>query len=166
MTCWEERKIKKREMQCIIGELSFAAAVVPARPFIRWLIDSLANTRKQHHYITINLEMRKDLQTWLQFLENYKGITNFRMLNMDTHSIQMSSDASRKGFGAVFGKEWIQEEYPQDWMEMGITVLEFYPMLVLMAVFGSRLQNANIIWLCDNQAVTTIVNKQTSKTRT
>jgi hypothetical protein len=34
----------------------------------------------------------------------------------------MGSDASRKGFGAVFGEEGVKEEYPNDWMEMGITV--------------------------------------------
>ena len=75
----------------------------------------------------------------------------------------MASDASKQGFGACFGKSWIQGKYPPPWQKHHITVLELYPIYALTVTFGCKIQNSNILFRSDNKAVTDILNKQSSK---
>ena len=68
-----KRTITKRTLQSIIGKLSFASAVIPARPFLRPLINLLPQVKEQHHYITLNREVKLDLAIWYTFLKQYNG---------------------------------------------------------------------------------------------
>ena len=161
----DRKRATKHELQSLVGKLSFAVSVVPGRPFLRRLIDVMTTVKKQCHFVNIGPELKKDLRTWLTFLSRYNGVTYFRMLSVSTDEIRMCSDASFMGFGATFGKKWLQARYPENWQSMGITVLEFFPILVLVSMFSDRLANTNVLWLCDNEAVTVIINKQTSKNK-
>jgi hypothetical protein len=161
LTC---NKLRKKDLQSLIGKLSFAASVVPARSFLRRLIDLLSSASKPYFYIRINHSVKQDLQTWLQFLQNYNGVTFFRSLSIsDSKAINMVSDASKQGFGTCYGSRWIQARYPTSWHHLHITVLELYPIFVLVSMFGQLLQNHNILFHCDNSAVNAIINSQTSK---
>jgi hypothetical protein len=77
----------------------------------------------------------------------------------------MIADASNLGFGACYNCMWLQERFPPEWEGIHITVKEFYPILVLISMFGSSLRNCNVVFKCDNQAVCFIINKQTSKNK-
>jgi hypothetical protein len=70
------------------------------------------------------------------------------------------------GFGACYGPRWLQAKYTPQWQELHITILEFYPIFVLVSIFGHLMKNSNILFHCDNSAVTAIINKQSSKDRT
>ena len=150
-------------LQSIIGKLSFAASVVPGRPFIRRLINLLPkslNTR----FIYLNKAAKRDLEMWLSFLDNYNGITFFRSLNIIQGSAyNLYSDASKKGFGATSGPQWIQAAYPAEWGELHISILEFYPILVLIHMFGKYYANSVVIFHCDNEGVCFILNNCTTK---
>ena len=161
------KKMKKSDLESLIGKLNFAASVVPARPFLRRLINLLKTIDKPHYFIRLNKGTQRDLYTWLSFLENYNGITYFRALKMcDSTAINMVSDASKKGFGACYGKKWLQARYPESWHHHHITILELYPIFVLINIFGHLMKNSNILFHCDNEAVTAIINKQSSKDNT
>ena len=110
--------------------------------------------------------MRADLQTWLIFLLHYNGVSFFRLpeLIKSTH-INMFSDASKLGFGATYGTQWIQGQWPKGWTKFQITVLEFFPVFVLVSMFAHLVKNANILYYCDNIAVVEIINKQTSRNK-
>lgn len=111
-----QRKITRKELESLIGKLSFAAMVVPARAFLRRLIDRLSLAKKPYHYIHITDEMLADLAIWREFLKCNNGITYFRALEIsDSREIHMASDASKLGFGACYGKNWIQCTYPSTW---------------------------------------------------
>jgi hypothetical protein len=166
-TFQQHKRVRRKELESIIGKLSFATIVVPARPFLRRLIDLLSIVSKPYHYIRLNGEVRADLQTWLHFLETYNGITYFRSIDaFPSDSIHMGSDASKLGFGAVYGKRWVQAPYPPSWQLLHITVLELYPIFVLLHLFGHLLKDSSILFHCDNTAVVAIINKQTSKDKT
>ena len=141
-----------------------AAAVIPARAFIRRLISKIHTVKKPYHMITLTAETISDLRTWLHFMSHYDSITFFRALRL-THSdsINMASDASKQGYGARFGARWIQGKYPPDWQKHHITVLELYPVFLLIKTFGPLIKNSNILFKNDNMAVTDIVNKNSSK---
>ena len=160
-------KIRRKELESLVGKLNFAASVVPARPFLRRLIDLIHTVDKPYHYIRITQCVKQDLLTWLDFLMHYNGITYFRSLNKaDPETMHMVSDASKLGFGACFGSKWLQAEYPASWQEHHITILELYPIFVLINIFGGLMKNSTILFHCDNSAVTAIINKQSSKDRT
>ena len=161
------KKVRRKTLESIIGKLSFAASVVPARPFLRRMIDLLSLVSKPFHSIRLTREITEDIHIWLQFLDRYNGITYFRALKItQSNVIHMASDASKLGFGAVFGKRWIQAAYPLNWQAYHITVLELYPIYVMMTIFGQLMKNSNILFHCDNSAVVAIINKQSSKDKT
>ena len=160
-------KITRKDLESLIGKLNFAASVVPARPFLRRLIDLLGTVAKPYYYIRITKGVREDLVTWLTFLAEYNGVTYFRALQVaDSQVIHMVSDASKLGFGACYGSKWVQATYPPSWHRHHITILELYPLYVLLNIFGHLMRNSNVLFHCDNSAVTAILNKQSSKDAT
>ena len=75
----------------------------------------------------------------------------------------MQSDASKLAFGATFKNHWLQCAYPPDWQLLDITVLELYPIYVLLSMFGEDLNDRTVLFHCDNMAVCYIIIKLTSK---
>ena len=75
----------------------------------------------------------------------------------------MCSDASKLGFGATFNRMWIQGKFPVSWKGKDITVLELFPIYVMLNMFGSVITNNTVLFLCDNIAIVNIINKQSSK---
>ena len=76
--------------------------------------------------------MLKDLYAWIEFMTHYNGVTFFRaMVVLPDFHLNM-------GYGATYGSYWIQERYPRFWRtifedkEIGITVLELFPILPLL----------------------------------
>ena len=62
------RKATKRDLQSIIGKLSFACKVVPAgRILLRRLIDLTTSVRLSHHHVYITSETRKDFRWRYRF---------------------------------------------------------------------------------------------------
>ena len=157
-------KITKHDLESLLRKANFAASAVPARPFLRRLIDLLHTVNKPYHFIRLTSETKHDINTWLTFLQQHNGITYFRALDiLSSSALHMVSDASKLGFGACFGEYWIQASFPPSWQIFNITVLELYPIFVLLNMFGHHLKNSNILFHCDNSAVTMIINKQSSK---
>ena len=67
-------------------------------------------------------------------------------------------------------------QWPQNWIDLGIlkdiTFLEFVPIVLSMAIWGSRLQNKKVKFqnkkvkfYIDNRALVDIINTQTSKSK-
>ena len=166
----QKHRISRKELESLVGKLSFAASVVPARParpFLRRTTDLTYSVSKPFYNVRITNEVRKDLELWKTLLSQYNGITYFRyqqLINSDT--IRLSSDACKSGFGACYGSKWIQGTYPNSWQQLHITILELFPIYLLMKIFGHLMSNSNILFLCDNKAVTDIVNKHSSKDKT
>ena len=119
-----------------------------------------------YHYIKLSKWVKDDLTTWLHFLNRYNGITFFRYSrDIPAHEINMVSDASKLGFGAAYGRHWVQCRWPKQWTDLHITVLELYPIFVIVSMFCNKLRNSNILLHCDNSAVVTIINKQSSRNK-
>ena len=161
-----DEKITRQDLESLIGKLNFASSVVPARPFLRRLYNLLTPSQKPYYHIKLSLSIKQDLQTWLTFLQHYNGVTYFRALDVITNdSIPMVADACHKGFGAYYGTKWIQCPYPKNWTKFHISVMELYPIYVLVAMFGSQLTNSNILFKTDNTPVRDVINSQTSKNK-
>lgn len=148
-----------------MGHLNFACrAVIPGRAFLRRLIDLTAKVTKPHHHITLTSEARKDMATWLLFLESFNG-RPFLLPNKWCSSLELrlESDASGLGFAAILGSHWLQGRWPPSWHDHHITIKELLPIVLAIRVWGQLLQNHRILFLCDNMAVVYIINSQTSR---
>ncbi|XP_071099206.1 uncharacterized protein [Haliotis cracherodii] len=83
----------------------------------------------------------------------------------DTH---LFTDASgNHGFGAFFVGRWANGRWPNEWVQNGwtkdITMLELFPIVLAVRLWGRHLRNKRVLFVCDNQAVVAIINKQTAK---
>ena len=78
-----------------------------------------------------------------------------------------SDSAGSIGFGIYFAGKWSYATWPETWQESGltgdITVLELFPILVSLYLWGNELRNKKILFHCDDAAVVFAVNTMTSK---
>ena len=161
------KKITLQSLRTLIGRLQFATSIVtPGRPFLRRLIDLTIGKSNPYHKIDLSKEVKADLITWSNFLHQYNGkhFIQYRSF-ASSPDLNLCSDASHWGLGGTFGSQWIQCRFPVEWKSQHITVLELYPVYVLISMFAPSLSNSHVQYLCDNKAVTEILNKLTSKNK-
>ena len=114
--------------------------------------------------ISLNDDALEDLLMWNKFLICFNGktlISERKILSSVQN--QIFTDASGSGFGGTYKNFWIEGIWPQNWRKLNIAVLELYPIYILVEKYSTDLANSLTIFHCDNEAVTTIINKQTSK---
>lgn len=160
------KKITLRELQSLIGLLNFACSVVsPGRAFLRRLIDLSCKVSNPRHYIRLTCEARADMQCWLQFISHFNGKSVFLNDNWSSsdHLTLYTDAASTQGFAAILGASWFATEWPDQFRHLHITVLELFPIVLAMEIWGSQFQNHKILFLTDNEAVVAIINKTSSK---
>ena len=161
-----KKKATLRELQSLIGLLNFACSVVvPGRSFLRRLIDLTIGLKKPSHFVRVSKEVKADLFTWQQFFKDYNGKSFF--LNEqweDSESLQLFTDAAgAHGFGAVFGAHWCYGEWPKTWIGLNIAILEFYPIVLSLILWGGHIRNKRITFFTDNEALVHVINKSTCK---
>ena len=162
----KKRSVTLRELQSLIGLLNFCCSVVvPGRAFLRRLIDLTTGLTRPHHHIRLNKEAKQDIRMWLQFLDHFNGRAFFLSDRWETSStLELYTDAAAsKGYGAIFGKHWFGGPFPSAWHCFNITVLEFFPIVLAVHIWGSSMANRCVMFFTDNAALVDIINKQTSK---
>ncbi|XP_060583687.1 uncharacterized protein LOC132739884 isoform X1 [Ruditapes philippinarum] len=170
--CLSNKKTTLKKMQSLIGSLNFCCrAVIVGRPFIRRLINSICGLNKPHHHIRVKEDICLDLTMWLHFLKQFNGVSVFHdrfwVSNEDVQLFSDSAGGKNLGFGVYFQGHWCHAKWPEVWHELGITeditVLELFPILAALYIWGYELKNKKIRFNCDNFAVVHILNKLTSK---
>ncbi len=159
------KKVTLRELQSLIGLLSFCCKVVlPGRAFLRRLIDLTCGVTKPGHHIRISAEARKDLTAWSGFLQTCNGRVLFlsRSWTSSEH-IKLYTDASGLGFAAILGDQWFQGGWPVTWRDVNIAAKELLPIVIAVRLWSGSLCNKKLLMLCDNIAVVYVINTQTSK---
>ena len=162
----DKKAVRLRELQSLLGLLNFCCSVVlPGRAFLRRLYDLTIGVSKPFHFIRLSKETKEDLRTWQDFLENFNGKSFFhdqRILSSDR--LRLFTDAAgATGYGAILGRSYFYGEWPEAWKSFNITVLEFYPIVAALAVWGAALAGKNLELMTDNAAIVSVINKQTSK---
>ena len=117
-----------RELKSVIEKLQFSTMVIPAgRAFLRRLHNLTIGIKKPHFYLRLTKQVQHDLQMWSTFLRQHNGITILRPPSV-VHSTQINlcADSSKTGFGATYGRAWIQGTWPERWKSLHITFLELY----------------------------------------
>ena len=160
------KHIRLRRLQSINGLLNFACRVIASgRAFLRRLIDLTQQGNSPHHFIKLTRETKEDLRTWLAFLKLHNGVTIFpEAAWTEDHVLKLYTDpASQHGFGEVLGQSWFLGEWPDSWKTQNIALLELYPIVVAMHIWGHVLTSKRVLLHTDNQALVPIINKRTCK---
>ena len=160
------KKATLKELQSLLGFLNFACSVIlPGRPFLRRLIDLTVGVPKPQHHIRLTKGAKQDLAVWAKFLNNYNGKSFFISDRfMDGDYLSLYTDAAGTiGYGALFGRHWFHGLWPKSWLQYNITILEFFPIVAAVHVWGHEWTNKSICFFTDNEALVHIINNQTSK---
>ena len=118
-----------------------------------------------HFFIRLNRNVKGNLRIWQTFLSSFNG----RSLFLDdtwsnNHKLNLYTDASGAiGFGALFGREWCYGKWLENWLKYSIAVLEFYPIVLSLCLWGHRMRNQCVLFFTDNESLVSVINKQTSK---
>lgn len=133
--------------------------------FLRRLIDLTVGVTRPHHHIRLTRQAKLDLRVWQEFLRNFNGRAFFLNEKFRTgECLDLYTDASGSvGYGAVYGKEWFWGEWPQSWFSRNIAVLELFPIMAAVEVWGEAWANQSIRFFTDNEALVSVINKQTSR---
>ena len=159
-----KKACKKRDLLSLIGKLSFVSKVIkPGRLFLRKLINLSTTVKELHHFVKISEEVRDDLRWWLAALHENKGVC-FIMEPFETSlTLQLFTDASGVGFGAVFGNRWFSQKWPSEFLRLlekndaiNINARELFAVCVLVEVWGPLLLKKQVKLFCDNETTCNI----------
>jgi hypothetical protein len=162
---WRSRKCcTKKELQSLVGHLSYAESVIrPGRFFLRNLFSLLSKLSNPNHWARLNLETRADLAWWQVLLDKWNGISFFPPAAPTVH---VYSDASGSfGCGAINPETdaWFQLPWTPAWSDTGIAVKELIPIVLAALLWGRQWSGKHVCFHCDNEAVVTIIGKRHAK---
>ena len=165
LTSWSTRhSCTKRELLSLIGKLSFAAKVVkPGRMFLRRLIHLSTSVNRLHYHIHFNKQARLDIIWWHHFISSWNGISIIQDQYVDAEQINLFTDASNLGFGAVFGNFWFSKAWPPEFKSHHINVKELFAIVAAIFTWGHRLHNKQIILYTDNLSICAVWKSTSSK---
>ena len=166
-----KRSCTKRELLQLLGHKNFASRVILAgRAFVSYLLALASSVSELHYYVHLNSECKQDLFMWVEFLSNWNGISLFyESVFTSSYDIQLHTDAaSTAGFSVVYKTHWICEKWPEKMPSIpnnlaSMAFMELYPIVVAAYIFGREWQKKKIMFVCDNQAVNSILKKGRSR---
>ena len=80
--------------------------------FSRHIYNLMGTVKERHYKIRMNAGVREDISWWLQFARHFNG--KARILKKFSPVIATYSDASKWGFGAMHGCDWLAGTFVQD----------------------------------------------------
>ena len=153
----------RREVESLIGKLQFMAKCIRAgRIFISRLINWIKGMERDRKY-SIPQEARKDIVWWGRCAESHNGVSIMWMMKEPNVDSLIASDASKKGYGATFGTQYLRGRFPREYMDKNIALLELLAVVVAIKAWGPSLVG-RYFWIhVDNQAVATVLNTGASR---
>ena len=159
---WSSKtKATKRELQSLLGKLSFVSKCVQnSRIFLMRIIDLLKRLKRNHHRVSLNKDFRKDISWWINFIAVYNGVSIICDVPWSAPDCVFATDACLTGCGGVCGRSVFHAPFP-DWVLQQFTAihqLEFLAFLVAVRLWGALWAGLRVQVYCDNAAVVTVIN--------
>lgn len=67
------------------------------------------------------------------------------------------------GYAGVHKDRWFYGAFLQEWQNLNIMTLEFYQIILALHLWGPLWKNHSILFFTNNEAVESVINKQTSR---
>lgn len=163
------KKTTLKELQSLLGLLVFTARVIPmGRVFTKRLYKATCGKKSPYAHIRITKSMREDLNLWSQFLKKFNGHCIWQDDFVSSSSYNLFTDAAGSiGYGAFFMGHWSAAKWPDLWFQRGFTknivLLELFPVLVAIHIWGDYFKNKRILLHSDNRGVVYAINCQSAK---
>ena len=154
------KKAQLKEVQSLIGMLNFACTVVlPGRAFLQRLIDLTKGINAPLYRIRRTRSVKADLGLCKFFLDDFNG-WSFILSDdwLPSNVLNLYTDAAGGlGFGAIFGNFWCYGPWSDEWKKLNIVVLEFFPIVLSVILWGHMMRNHRILFYTDNAALVEII---------
>ena len=119
----------------------FAAKIARSgHMFLCRLIDLSTSVTKLHHHITLNLEARKDIRWWSDFLPTWNGISIIPEKDWSYQAdLEIFTDAvSTSGYGAYYHGKWFHGPWPTELPDDSIQWKELFPIYAACRLWGPQ----------------------------
>ncbi|XP_070571747.1 uncharacterized protein [Ptychodera flava] len=161
-----KRRATRKEIQSLIGKLSFAAKCVkPGRALLNRMLDLLRSLKRSSHHAYLNREFHADVLWWARFMRVYNGVTMINQAHWSRPDDIFSSDACLTGCGGCTSAHYFHAEFPSSILnlDLHINALELLAVTVATKLWGNEWGGKRIQVYCDNEATVTVIN--TGRTR-
>ena len=149
-----------RDMQQLLGKLNFLCSTVRAgRVFVSRIINLMKECGDRP--VDLTEEFKKDLKWWLQFMNEFDGVTMVTDCRWAAPDTLISSDATNTTCGGWSDSEYWHAGFPADLLSnssIHINELEALALIVSVKVWREKVRNHNVLMFCDNKVTVDIVN--------
>lgn len=163
------KKTTLRDLQSLLGMLVFTSRVIPmGRVFTKRLYKATCGVKSPSAHIRVTVQMREDLRMWSHFIDGFNGRCVWQDEFTSIQSLNFFTDAAgSSGYGAFFNGRWSAERWPDLWIQRGyhknVTLLELFPVLVSLVIWGEEFRGKRLLLYSDNKGVVFAINCQSSK---
>ncbi|XP_053398262.1 uncharacterized protein LOC128556673 [Mercenaria mercenaria] len=167
-------KVTLKQLQSLTGKLCFfSKAICGSRAFLRRFYEAMSGLDKPHHHRRVTTDIVDDLRVWVSFLNNFNGVVHIpanvwhdsNVLNLHTDS----AGAADCGGACYLDGCWAFFPWPLSWSKSQIlkdmTFLEMVPVVLAIALWGSRIANKKVLMWIDNEALVKVLNKQSCRSK-
>ena len=159
----KRRSITKRELQSLVGRLSWASQVLyGGRAHLRRIIDRINSLGSPSHKTRITEHIRADLYWWINNVYHFNGCTPIAETRGDT---SVCIDACDEGAGGYYSGDW----YHLNWdfwpgtRDLHINYKEVLALAPAVDLWGPGWRGKTVTVHSDNQAAVGILNRGTAK---
>ena len=164
---WSQKQFcRRKELESLIGHLHHACKIAPqGRTFLRRMINLLCAFQRDDHPIRLNKEFRLDLLWWQELFQVWDGLSLFLTPTWaPIPDFQVSSDAAGSlGYGAIFEGHWFSGSWSASQAPLSIAYKELFPVVVAAHLWGPSWASRRVEFLCDNEAVVSVLKSGTSR---
>ena len=155
-------KATRKEIQSLIGKLSFVASCVrPGRIFLCRCLNELRGFPDQGKH-NVPAELIKDVMWWEKFMEEYNGVSIMSIEEWSEPDAVLASDACLIGCGAWSeeSRQFFHSTFPECISKLGLHIsdLELLSIVVAIKVWGRQLSGKKIMVKCDNEGLFSFVH--------
>ena len=150
---WENKaSASKKELQSIIGKLSFAAKCVrPGRLFLARMLNELRSSPDTGSF-AISEDFKKEVLWWRKVMPHFNGVSIIPPNIWSEPDAVLACDACLTGAGGVCGSEDFHRTFPPYILDKApdINQKELVTIMAALAVWHEKLRGLRVQILCDN----------------
>lgn len=170
---WQNKtRCTLKQMQSLVGKLSFAAGVVRSgRIYMARLINALRkDAGGQTGGIILSRDIQNDIQWWMEFIERQNGIPMESLMvnkKWEPPGSVWSSDSSSTGLGGWSEKtaQFFHHTLDENNRALDINSLECLALMLCLKKWSPQCRGKKILIYCDNTTTVAVVNSGAAKTK-